>query len=58
MFSRFELAQQNPQTNSSTGAPKTASWTDSDIDRMVKARLDQSIVVKLVKLGYKLSVIQ
>ncbi len=53
----FNLAQQNLQENSGEGS-QCIPWTNDEIDRMVKARLDLPVVEKLRQEGYSMAIIR
>ena len=52
------LAQQNLQTNSNGQSGQYIPWSNDEIDRMVKARLDLPVVEKLRQEGYSMAIIR
>jgi baculoviral IAP repeat-containing protein 7/8 len=51
-------AQQNLQENNSGENSQCIPWTNDEIDRMVKARLDLPVVEKLRQEGYSMAIIR
>jgi hypothetical protein len=51
-------AQQNLQETSNGEPSQYVPWTNDEIDRMVKARLDLPVVEKLRKEGYSMAIIR
>ncbi len=52
------LAQQNLQERSNGETSQCIPWTNDEIDRMVKARLDLPVVEKLRQEGYSMAIIR
>lgn len=52
------LAQQSLQENGSGDGSQYIPWTNDEIDRMVKARLDLPVVEKLRQEGYSMAIIR
>ena len=57
MFS-LHLAQKNLQESNTDGNLQINPWTNDEIDRMVKARLDLPVVEKLRQEGYSMAIIR
>ncbi|UJR15789.1 hypothetical protein I4U23_002721 [Adineta vaga] len=51
-------AQQNLQASNTSGTSQYVPWTNDEIDRMVKARLDLPVVEKLRQEGYSMAIIR
>ncbi|CAF3851008.1 unnamed protein product [Rotaria sp. Silwood2] len=51
-------SQQNYNSDPNDQRSKAAPWTDNEIDRMVKARLDLPVVETLRKMGFTMAVIR
>jgi hypothetical protein len=54
----FNLAQQNLQENTNGESSQCTAWTNDEIDRMVKARLDLPVVEKLRQEDYSMALIR
>ena len=54
----FNLAQQNLQESNNGETTQYIPWTNDEIDRMVKARLDLPVVEKLRQEGYSMAIIR
>ena len=54
----FILAQQNLQESGTGESSQYIPWTNDEIDRMVKARLDLPVVEKLRQEGYSMAIIR
>lgn len=54
----FYLAQQNLQENNNGESSQCIPWTNDELDRMVKARLDLPVVEKLRQEGYSMAIIR
>lgn len=57
IFSLY-IAQQNLQESCSGEGAQFQPWTNDEIDRMVKARLDLPVVEKLRQEGYTMAIIR
>lgn len=58
MFFVLKIDQTASQISEPTKKLETPLWSDDEIDRMVKARLDLPIVEKIRELGFKIAVIR
>ncbi|CAF4348125.1 unnamed protein product, partial [Rotaria sordida] len=50
--------QQNLQDSNTSETSQYSPWTNDEIDRMVKARLDLPVVEKLRQEGYSMAIIR